>query len=372
MKILCILPDWKPTYSNKNVGKLFSNFEKRQIDFILYCSKNSDKKDFLNRYKRGTIFNYRPGSKAISFLSWMKSLVIFLKVLIKFNPTYVLWTYAGYRETFFLSILKLFGGPNFTIKMDSLNFNSKTFYQKIRTFLLIQIPFNLCSKILCETNDVMSRVKLYNNKTILFPNGIPKKELLKYINGYKKIRNPVLSPYFLFTGRIMHLKGLHLLVEAFNKFQKKIPNWQLVIVGEVIEELYWKKIKNYIKIQKMEDKIKFVDFSEGFDYYKWHYFAKIFIIPSLDEGLPNRLTESMFFNLPTISYDVGQVHEYVNEKTGFLISQVGNTDVLSKCMVDLAKNPKLLNTLSLNAFEFAKNLDDDVLFDNLFKSVLDI
>jgi len=370
MRIICILPDWKPTYSNKNVGKLFLNYEKKKLNFALYCSKNSDITDFNNRFKFGTIYTNRPELNKKSFSTWIISFISFIKVLFVFRPNYVLWTYVGYKETFFLSILRLFNGPKYVIKMDSMKIHNKNFYQKLRNLILINFPFYFSSKILCETEEIYKLLYSYGSKRMLFPNGVPKSLLDLYNSKYNQIKSSISSPYFLYTGRIMHLKGLHLLVEAFEKIHKKIPEWKVVIVGEVIEPTYWKKIQKRLNTKKIKDKFVFIDFSEGFEYYKWHYFAKIFVMPSLDEGLPNRMVESMFFKLPIISYDVGQVHEYVDNETGFLISEVGNSDILSKSMLDLAENPNLLDTFSLNAYDIAKKLDDEVLFDKLFKSTL--
>lgn len=91
--------------------------------------------------------------------------------------------------------------------------------------------------------------------------------------------------------------------------------------------------------------------------------AKIFVLSSNIEGMPNCLMESMALAIPCISTDVGSVNKIINDNiNGFLIPK-GNSQALADKIFLLLSNDELQTKFSLkgretiiNNFNWDKNL----------------
>ncbi len=117
------------------------------------------------------------------------------------------------------------------------------------------------------------------------------------------------SHIFLAIGRFSHKhKGFDLLIEAFHLFAKKNNEWQLVIVGEGVEEsLYNSLIHKY----KLNDKIKIQPFTNNIQ--KYYSEAQIYVLSSRWEGFGLVLVEAMSHGLPVISSDLPTSKEIMGD-----------------------------------------------------------
>ncbi len=141
------------------------------------------------------------------------------------------------------------------------------------------------------TNSIKSKNsldKLAKNKTKLIFN-----PYLKKIYHYKKLKrkNLVLS-----VGRLCKQKNQSDIIRAFNIFLKKYPGFKLLIIGH---GPHHKKLVNLSTKLKLNKNIKFL--GRKTDIKKYYLKSKIFAFPSLYEGLPNVLIDSLNYNLPAIS-----------------------------------------------------------------------
>lgn len=77
--------------------------------------------------------------------------------------------------------------------------------------------------------------------------------------------------------------------------------------------------------------------------------ADLFVLPSLDEGLPLALLEAMGSGLPVIASDVGSVASVVRDgETGLLVAP-GDSRALARAFASLLRDPKLARTLGAAA-----------------------
>lgn len=84
------------------------------------------------------------------------------------------------------------------------------------------------------------------NEIVVIPNAIN----LEEIDEYLKNLNIKPENYILFIGRLHPIKGVELLVKAFNKVSKKFKNWKLKIVGPEKDKKYVKYLKELAKDNK--------------------------------------------------------------------------------------------------------------------------
>ena len=112
------------------------------------------------------------------------------------------------------------------------------------------------------------------------------------------------------------VKGMKYLVEAAAFLINDYPELMFVIIGEGEER---KKIENLIK--KFNLKKNFYLTGTVSEAYKYLKMFDIFVLPSLKEGLPWTILESMAAEVPVVATKVGGVPEMIeNGKTGFLVA----------------------------------------------------
>lgn len=171
-----------------------------------------------------------------------------------------------------------------------------------------------------------------------------KKYFEDYIDFSKKewniIFNPV-NPIFLnqthsikkiekivSVGRLQEQKNQKLLIDAFSLISKKFPEYSLVIYGEgpLRQELEEK-----IRLLKLEDKVFLPGAIDNIqDEIKD---AKMFVMTSIYEGMPNALIEAMVLGLPVISSDCpcgGPKMLIKNGENGYLFESNNLNDLINK------------------------------------------
>jgi len=164
------------------------------------------------------------------------------------------------------------------------------------------------------------------------PNGIP--EEFFSTNQTAKSENKM-----LFLGRISPIKNIETAIKAIPLLKNK--KIYLEIVGPA-EEDYLNKLKEIIKkisvgkrvvfsqpIYNLEDKIKKIDS------------AKIFILPSKTEGMPQGLIEAMARERIVIASDIPATRDLIKDgKTGLLF-EVGNEKEFAKKIEIALKDKKM-------------------------------
>jgi glycosyltransferase involved in cell wall biosynthesis len=164
-------------------------------------------------------------------------------------------------------------------------------------------------------------------------------------------------------------KGVDLLINSFVSVAKELLTWKLVIVGPVWEADYMRDCQNIANKAGLVDRILFVGYAEGQDLYRWYHFAEIYVLPSREEGLANRLPEAMYFENPIIAFDVGQTKSMVDESCGVLLPPM-DTDGLSHFLIVLARDEKLRKFKANNARRRVEaDYDDSILISGLLKFV---
>lgn len=181
----------------------------------------------------------------------------------------------------------------------------------------------------------------------------------------------------VFVGRVSPEKGVHILVDAFNKVLQKHPNCLLKIVGpewivpkkyivalseeQNVAELasffdrsYVEQLKERIK-PEFKDKIVFTGHVPLKDLRSYYAEADILVNPSFSESFGMTLVEAMASEVPVVATSVGGMTEIVEDgETGFLVAP-GDVDGLADAMGKLLGNEKLLNAMKKPARARAVN-----------------
>lgn len=156
-------------------------------------------------------------------------------------------------------------------------------------------------------------------------NDYEKKPDKKILNKYKDEKTNI-----LFVGRIVPNKKQEDIIKTFYYYKKYVNNnSRLIFVGNDSGfESYSRLLKKLVRSLDLEDVIftGHISFSEILAYY---HLADLFLCMSEHEGFCVPLVESMYFEIPIISYNSSAIEEtlgdsgiLVNKKDYFLLSEL--------------------------------------------------
>jgi glycosyltransferase involved in cell wall biosynthesis len=120
-------------------------------------------------------------------------------------------------------------------------------------------------------------------------------------------------------------KGGKYLVDALNKLHLQYPDLksqlELVVFGKY-------KKKDMSNIPFKTHNLNFI--TKGEDLVSLYNAADVFVLPSLQDNLPNTVMESLACGTPVVSFRVGGVPEMVNHKKNGYLAKAKNSDSLAK------------------------------------------
>lgn len=137
-------------------------------------------------------------------------------------------------------------------------------------------------------------------------------------------------PRILYVGRLAHVKGTDILLEAVRDL--KSLSWECVLVGDgPLRET----VEQFIVEHGLEDRVSLVGWVERESLPEIYRQASIFVLPSRQEGMPNALLEAMASGLPSVATRVPGSEELIlDEETGLLVP-AGAADELRRALEEL-------------------------------------
>ena len=226
--------------------------------------------------------------------------------------------------------------------------SATTFLRKI----LRKITYPMASGFVFQTDDAKKYFsKKIAGRSVVIPNPLflsdSPEELDNRINEVVSI------------GRLVPQKRHDLIIKSFFEANGVDGNYHLTIYGNGDE---YDKLLKLIESLKMLDKIDIHNAVN--DLHRRIRKAKIFVLMSEYEGMPNSLAEAMGLGLACISSDCpcgGPRYLIENGKNGYLI-KVNHVDDLTNKLKTLMKDDNLIKKLSKNAMIIKEKLSNDRIF----------
>lgn len=180
----------------------------------------------------------------------------------------------------------------------------------------------------------------YGRDTMVIPNGIQQSEIIeskiitqKYgLNG---------QDYLLFLARLVPEKGVHTLLEAYEKSSIKLP--LLIVGGSSHSSEYCQKIE--AMVEQINDaagrnhtgqKIIMTGFVQGRELEELYSNALLYVLPSEIEGMPLSLLEAMSYGNLCLTSDIPENTDVI-EDYGFSF-ETGNVDLLSEKLIEICND----------------------------------
>ena len=170
-------------------------------------------------------------------------------------------------------------------------------------------------------------------------------------------------------GGLNERKGIDLLTESIKYIIDKIPNFQLLLLGNFSNISFKKRIFHILEKNNIKEYVIFLGRRENVsDFLKA---SDIFLFPSLREGLPNSLLEAMATSLPAVCFSIGGVTDIVvNDFNGILINnKLRDPKKLATIIVSLLKDKEKIDYLAKNAMLSIKEKYNIIEIANKYKKL---
>ncbi len=165
------------------------------------------------------------------------------------------------------------------------------------------------------------------------------------------------------TGRLIKLKRFDMLINAFAKIARRIPDYMLFIFGEGEEK---NSLENQIENLGLKNRIILAGTDPQAVKFVNH--ASVFVLSSDYEGMPNALLEALAMGVPCVSTrcEMGP-DELIEDRVSGILTDVGNCEQLSEAMLEIIENPDFAKKLSENGRKLLKTHS----IDNISRQWLD-
>ena len=237
-------------------------------------------------------------------------------------------------------VLRISGTPK-------LNFIRKFFWSKLSQ----KVEY-----ITCPTVSTYNTLKDLN----IFP--VYKLKLLYdpiiSINEIKRKKNKKIDDilenkeYILSIGRLTRQKNFSLLINCFDKIKKRLPNMNLVILGEGEER---KKLENQINKLNLKSSVFMLGYKSNV--FNYIYNAKCYISSSLYEDPGFTLIEAGSLNKIIIAFDskTGPSEILDNSKRGFLFKNLDSNNLVNTFFDFYESDDEIIKLKKIRIKKYKKN-----------------
>jgi len=164
----------------------------------------------------------------------------------------------------------------------------------------------------------------------------------------------------IFTGRLVPVKGIDLLIRAFKILHNRYPNCKLLIVGDGPYRRFYESQSGEL----LNKAIIFTGLVEPEKVVRFLLAADVFVLPSFSEGIPSSLLEACFCGLPCIATNTGAIPDVIKNMETGIITRPGDEKGLLQALAQLINDEKTARIMGDNARRRVKQLFN---WDNIVK-----
>jgi D-inositol-3-phosphate glycosyltransferase len=230
---------------------------------------------------------------------------------------------------------------------------------------ILQYIYNSAHKLIVHSNinkqQLLSWFSVDEERVAVIPHGeycvTVKPDEASKAEAWRKLNLRRGQEVILFFGYIRKIKGIDILIKAFDEVAKKFPDVVLIIAGSVIEGQCFENYRQMIGDMKFGDRVRcFIRYVEHDDIALFFEPATIVVLPYTEfYGQSGVLHLAQGFGKAVVVTDVGGLIEAVdNGKTG-LIVPAGDAKSLAGALTYLLENEPVRVEMGRQARKIAAN-----------------
>jgi len=216
----------------------------------------------------------------------------------------------------------------------------------------IRSMYRQATLVFCKTRDTLA----------ILPASCREKSRVQLEIGVEphRIRSEVIaqpaSADFLYAGRLVYMKGIHLALEAFSELRRDRPNATFTIIGTGPNEA---QLKSFSATLGLQDSVRWLGWIPQEEMWAQFCSYTAFVFPSLHDSSGNVLLEALSQALPVICLDTGGPGAFLPPSCGIKVPVENRSESevvgdLTTAMQHFADNPELRAQMARRALEFAR------------------
>lgn len=167
----------------------------------------------------------------------------------------------------------------------------------------------------------------------------------------------------LFTGSIIHRKGVDILIEAFVQIAQNTPQLFLWLVGPKdqaenpsMDEAFVTSLQFKIAEAGLADRVRFHGLiADRHKLAEAYQAADVFVFPSRKEGLPNVVLEAMACGLPIIASDLPGLKNVIKPNDNGIVVPIDDFKALAQQVQYVAENSGHAQLIGQNAHTYIQS-----------------
>ena len=198
--------------------------------------------------------------------------------------------------------------------------------------------------------DLWKQLAVPSDKVTVIPNGIYGDRLRSHDDRNELRRKLGLGdgPVVLLVGRMVHEKGVQVLLDAAPAVAAAVRNVQFVIVGD---GYYLPDLRAKAASSPASANVRFFGKANDHQLRDLYRVADCAVVPSLYEPFGIVVLEAMATEAPVVTSDAGGINDIVTHNENAVKTAAGNPDSLAWGILQVLQNPELAQRLRTAALE---------------------
>ena len=183
------------------------------------------------------------------------------------------------------------------------------------------------------------------NKVSVIPNGVNPDDFKGAdMNGLRKKYGLGHKHFIMFLGRLNHIKGPDLLLDAFCKIKDDLKDYDLLFVGPDGGML--SGLKDIVFKRGIDNRVHFINYLGGIDKSNAYHAADLLVIPSRQEAMSIVVLEAGVTGTPVLITDQCGFNEIADINGGLVVS--ASSEGIAQGLLTLLKNQTDLKLMGYN------------------------
>jgi glycosyltransferase involved in cell wall biosynthesis len=212
--------------------------------------------------------------------------------------------------------------------------------QKIVLPIVTKWTYLNADAVICYTTEMKEEMENWGVRTEnvrIIHNGV-NAEFFRPLNNNKKEYD------IIWVGRYVPGKGIEFLIQSLSELKKEFNNFKVLMIGSGPLK---KSIEKMIIKSNLSNHISLIENISNDDLLYYYNKSKLFVLTSIEEGVPRTILEAMACGLPVVCSDLPQLKTLI-EGSGILAPKK-DTISIANAVIKILNDNKFYEKLSANA-----------------------